>query len=228
MRASMGNVAIALGLAVGLQGCVTGSTDVVKFTPRSPQQQAMVRDGASVITSRGRLSVVTLRPATRLVENGRPVFIVNIQNQSKATLTFRTSQVSARQSLGGAARDLKVFSYEELVQEEKNAQVGRAIGVALVAGANSYSAGRSYWRQARADDQNAELTANVAAAGARNLEALEALAIKDNTLLPGETYGGRLVIQGPETGDMPSRSYTLVLPVGADVHEFTISQGPAT
>jgi hypothetical protein len=211
--------------AVGLQGCVTTSNDVVRFTAASPQQQALIRDGASVITSRGKSSVVTLRPATRAVMNGRPVFIVQIQNLSKQPITFRVADVSARQEHGSEARDLKVFSYEELVQEEKNAQVGRAIGVALVSGANSYSAGRGYWRQARANDENAALAANVAAQGAQNLQALEALAIKDNTLLPGETYGGRLAIQGPEADNTPARSYTLVLPVGSDVHEFHISQG---
>jgi hypothetical protein len=204
----------AAGVAMlSLAGCVTTSTDVVRFTPKSPQQQAMIRDGESVIISRGKISQVTLRPATRQVINGRPTFIVDIQNLSRQPVTFRVSEVSAQQMLGPEPHDLKVFSYDELVQEEKNAQVGRALGVALVAGANSYSAGRSYWRQARADDQNADLAANVAAAGARNLQALEMLAIKDNTLLPGETYGGRLVLQGPEAGD-------------TDVHQFQIAQGP--
>jgi hypothetical protein len=225
MRTQIQGAAALLALA-GLAGCVTASNDVVRFLPRSPQQQAMIRDGASVITSRGRLSVVTLRPATRQVTNGRPVFMVEIQNLSKQPLTFHVADVSARQSMGAEAHDLKVFSYDELVQEEKNAQIGRAIGVALVAGANSYSAGRSYWRQADASDRNADLATRVAVQGAANLQALETLAIKDNTLLPGETYGGRLAIQGPD-GDTPSRSYTLLLPIGSDVHEFNISQGPA-
>lgn len=224
MRMNIGFAAIA-PIAVVLSGCVTTSNEIVRFTPSSPQQQALLRDGQSVITSRGRNSVVTLRPATRQVQDGRPVFIVEMQNLSKTPLTFRVADVIVKQTLDGETRNLKVFSYDELVQDEKNAQVGRAIGVALVGGLNSASAGRGYWRQARADDQNEQLAANVSAAGARNLAALDTMAIKDNTLLPGESYGGRLVLQGPEASDAPSRSYTLDVPVGPDVHQFKIAQG---
>src|SRR5690348_8561044 len=148
-----------------LSGCVTGSTEIVRFVPQAPQQQAMLRDGQSVIVSRSRDSLVTLRPATRNVVNGRPTFVVNIQNLSKKPLDFRVGNVVAQQIIGPETRELKVFSYEDLVQEERSAQVGRAVGVALLAGMNSYTAGNHYWRQARASDQNAELAANVAAAG---------------------------------------------------------------
>lgn len=209
-----------------LVGCVTSSTDVVRFVP-SPQQQMMMRDGQSVIVSRSQNSIVTLRPATRSVQNGRPVFVVNIQNLSKKQLEFRVANVSAQQIMADETRDLKVFSYEELVQEEKSAQVGRVVAVAMVAGLNSYTAGNHYWRQANAREENAELAANVSAAHEKNLAALEELAIKDDTVLPGETYGGRLVIQGPDGGDRSTKTYSLTIVVGSDVHRIRVSQEPS-
>jgi hypothetical protein len=211
--------------STALSGCVTNG-DVVRFNAQSPSQEAMIRDGESVIVSRSKNSVVTVRPATRQV-SGRPIFIVTVQNISKKPLNFLVSNVHAAQAIDGNEQDLKIYSYEELAQEERNAQVGRAILVGVVAGANSYSAGNRYWRQQNANAQNAEMAAGVAEAGARNLADLEAMAIKDNTVLPTETYGGRLVIQGPSTGEASMKAYTLTIPLGPDTHRIQISQGPA-
>ena len=211
--------------ALLLSGCVTASTDVVHFVP-TPQQQALMRDGQSVIVSRAKNSIVTIRPATRAVQNGRPIFIVNIQNVSRQPLEVRLANVSAEQMVAGNTRELKVFSYDELVQEEQQAHTGRVVVAALAAGMNSYSAGNHYWRQVNASNQNAELAATVAATHERNLAALEQLAIKDDTILPGETYGGRLVIQGPES-DTALKTYNLSIAVGPDVHRIQVSQGPS-
>lgn len=218
--------AAAVFCSTALSGCVTNS-DVVRFNAQSPSQEALIRDGESVIISRSKNSIVTVRPAMRQVSE-RPIFIVTIQNTSKKPLNFFVSKIQAAQIIDGEERDLKVYSYEELAQEERNAQVGRAILVGVAAGANSYSAGNRYWRQQNANMQNAEMAAGVAHVGARNLAALEAMVIKDDSVLPAETYGGRLVIQGPATGEAPLKAYTLTIPLGADTHRIQVSQGPVT
>ncbi len=219
-------VAAAVVCSTVLSGCVTNS-DVVRFNAQSPSQETMIRDGESVIVSRSKNSIVTVRPATRQVSD-RPIFIVTVQNTSKKPINSLVSNVHAEQAIDGDKRDLKIYSYEELAQEERSAQVGRAIMVGVVAGANSSSAGNRYWRQQNANAQNAEMAAGVAEAGARNLAALEALAIKDNTVLPAETYGGRLVIQGPSSDEARMKAYTLTIPLGPDRHRIQISQGPVT
>jgi len=220
-------VAAALIGAVMVSGCVTAGTDVVRFQTKSPQQFVAMRDGQSVITSRGRFSAVTLRPALRQV-GSRPVFIVGIENASKRPLDFVVSNVEATQVIDGEARNLKVYKYDELVQEEQNAQVGRAVLVAALGGVNSGLAGRNEYAQARAEDQNAVLAQNVAAQGQMNLEQLEQLAIKDQTIMPGETYGGKLYVEGPAGSDkVRSKLYTLTLMVGPDRHEIQVTQGPS-
>lgn len=57
------------------------------------------------------------------------------------------------------------------------------------------------------------------------MAALEQTVIKDNTLLPGEWYGGQLHLQPPSSDDGPVKTYTIVVVVGADRHEITVVQG---
>ena len=204
--------------------CGTAGNEVVQFQAQKTQQ-VMMRDGESTITSRALNSIVTMRSADRKV-GSRPAFIVGIQNISRKPLDFRVGDVLAVQIVGGqATARLKVFSYDELVQEEQNAQVGRAVLVGVLGGVSAGLAGRNEDRQNQAAYQNAVLASQVGAAGQQNLAALEQLTIKDQTLLPGETYAGKLYVQAPE-GSGGAKMYALTLPVGPDQHEIVITQGP--
>jgi hypothetical protein len=50
----------------------------------------MMRDGQPALVSRQKNSVVLVRPASRQVQaNGRPVFVVGINNLSRASQDFR-------------------------------------------------------------------------------------------------------------------------------------------
>jgi hypothetical protein len=218
-------LAAALAAAATVAGCVTAGTDMVRFETKSPQQFVAMRDGESIITSRGRFSTVTVRPATRQIGN-RPVFIVGIENTSKRPVDFAVANVHVTQDTGGGVNELKVYNYNELVQEENNAQVARALLVGALGGVNSGLAGRSYYRQDVAAEQNAALATQVAAAGQQNLAALEQLAIKDDTVMPGEMYGGKLYIDGPVSSDASkTKFYTINVMVGPDRHEIHVAQG---
>src|ERR1700680_2932837 len=116
-----------VALSAALAGCVTNS-ETVQFRTSNPQQQAMMRDGQPAIISRQKNSVVLVRPASRQLQaNGRPVFIVGINNLGRGPLDFRVDQVEATQRVGAAEFSLPVVTYEMLVQEEKNRQVAMAI-----------------------------------------------------------------------------------------------------
>ncbi len=185
-----------------------------------------MRDGSSMITSQGKFSTVSVRPATRLV-GSRPVFVVGIQNFSKGPLDFRVGNVAATEIVNGqAVKDLKVYTFDELVAEERSAQVGRALLVGVVAGVNSGFAGRNIYSQYRADAQNEQLAATVAATGEQNLAALEQLTIKDHTIMPGEQYAGKLSVEGPTEGS-GAKTYSIVLMVGPDRHDIQVVQEAA-
>ncbi|MEY9885250.1 hypothetical protein [Bradyrhizobium sp. CCBAU 43298] len=226
----------------------TGET--VSFRASNPQQQALMRDGQPALVSRQKSSLVLVRPASRQMQaNGRPVFVVGINNLSKQPVDFRVGQVEAVQHAAGSDFEMKVVTYEMLVQEERNRQVAAALLTGLAAGANAYSAANaghgSYTTpsgrtgtfysptaaviaQNNAAVQNEAMIAATVETGQRNMAALEQAVIKDNTLMPGEWYGGQLHLAPPVASESGGpKTYTIVITVGTDRHVIDIAQGPA-
>ena len=237
-----------VALCATLGGCVT-TGETVAFHASNPNQHALMRDGQPALVSRQKSSLVLVRPASRQLQaNGRPVFVVGINNLSNGPVDFRVAQVEVTQHVGGSDYPMKVVTYEMLVQEEKNRQVAMAILGGVAAAANSYSASRAgygsyttphgrtgtfYSPTAAAIAQNNAAAQNEALIGAtieqgqRNMATLEQAVIKDNTLMPGEWYGGQLHIAPPVDQGGAEKAYTIVITVGSDRHVIDISQGPA-
>jgi hypothetical protein len=241
---------IALLCAAVVGGCVT--TETVQFKPRA-DQQSITRDGVPGLVSTRKDSIVIARPAAREFQiGGRPVFVIAIYNRSKGPEEFRVSNVSVTQNVNGNDAQLRVITYEELVSEEKTRQTIAAIATGLaVAGtaisasqagyynANStvytprgayqvhttgYSPAAASIAQSNTNAQNAELISATIERGQANMATLERAVIKDNTLMPGEWYGGQLHIAPLASQDGP-RTYTISVAVGSDRHEIQISQG---
>jgi hypothetical protein len=241
---------IALLCAAVVAGCVT--TETVQFQPKT-DQQAMVRDGVPGLVSTRKDSIVIARPAAREFQiGGRPVFVIAIYNRSRGPEDFRVSNVRVTQNVNGNDAQLKVITYEELVSEEKTRQTLAAIGAGLAVVGNSMSAAQAgYYNanstvftprgtfqvhttgyspaaaaiaQSNANAQNAELVSATIERGQANMTMLERAVLKDNTLMPGEWYGGQLHIAPLASQDGP-KSYTITVAVGTDRHEIQISQG---
>ena len=241
---------IALLCAAVVGGCVT--TETVQFKPRA-DQQSITRDGVPGLVSTRKDSIVIARPAAREFQiGGRPVFVIAIYNRSKGPEEFRVSNVSVTQNVNGNDAQLRVITYEELVSEEKTRQTIAASATGLaVAGtaisasqagyynANStvytprgayqvhttgYSPAAASIAQSNANAQNAELISATIERGQANMATLERAVIKDNTLMPGEWYGGQLHIAPLASQDGP-KTYTISVAVGSDRHEIQISQG---
>src|SRR4029077_15472797 len=132
-----------VALCAALGGCIS-TGDTVAFRASNPQQQAMMRDGQPALVSRQKNSLVLVRPASRQVRtNGRPVFVVGINNFGKQPVEFRVSEVHATQDVGASDYGMQVVTFEMLVQEEKNRQVAAAILTGVAGAANAYSASRA-------------------------------------------------------------------------------------
>jgi hypothetical protein len=238
----------AAALCAVLGGCVsTGET--VSFKATNPQQQAMMRDGQPALVSRQKNSLVLVRPASRQLQaNGRPVFVVGINNIGRQPVDFRVVQVEAIQRVGSAEYSMPIVTYEMLVQEEKNRQIAAAILTGVAAVGNSYSASRAGYgsyttpsgrtgtfysptaaaiAQGNAAAQNEAMIASTIETGQRNMAALEQSVIKDNTLMPGEWYGGQLHLAPPTDQGGGPKTYSIVITVGPDRHVVDIAQGPA-
>jgi hypothetical protein len=237
-----------VALCAASSGCVT-SAETVQFKASNPQQQAMMRDGQPALVSRQKSSLVLVRPASRQLQaNGRPVFVVGINNFGKGPVDFRIAQVEAVQHVGASDYSMQIVTYEMLAQEEKNRQVAAAIFAGVAGAANAYSASRAGYgtyttpsgrtgsfysptaaavAQNNAAVQNEAIFAATIETGQRNMAALEQAVIKDNTLMPGEWYGGQLHLAPPTEQSGGRKSYTIVIIVGSDQHVVDVAQGPA-
>jgi hypothetical protein len=240
----------AIVLAAMTAGCVT--TESVRFQPKS-YQEALVRDGNPAVVSRQKSSVVILRPAARqFTAGGRPIFVVGISNLTKGPLNFRMADIDAAQIVQEQPQPMKVVTYEELVTEERNRQIMAAVLTGIAGGINSAAASQSgYYRsrttvntpqgtytaqtvgysptasaiaQANASVQNQQMMAATIERGQQNMAHLEGTVIKDNTLLPGEWYGGQLHLSPPSSEVSGAKLYTVAIAVGQDRHEFQIVQ----
>jgi hypothetical protein len=237
-----------VALCAALGGCIS-TGDTVAFRASNPQQQAIMRDGQPALVSRQKNSLVLVRPASRQVRtNGRPVFVVGINNFGKQPLEFRVSEVEASQHVGASDYGMQIVTFEMLMQEEKNRQVAAAILTGVAGAANAYSASRAGYgsyttpsgrtgtfysptaaviAQNNATMQNEAMFAATVETGQRNMAALEQSVIKDNTLMPGEWYGGQLHLAPPTDQPGGQKTYTIVITVGSDRHVIDVAQGPA-
>jgi len=245
---------VSVALAFICSACVT--TEPVQFHPTA-EQQSLVRDGQPAIVSTQKSSIAILRPAARQFQvGGRPVFILAIYNRSSQPQNFRIANVSAIQQLNGTEAPLNVITYKQLVNEEQTRQAFRAIGTGLAAAGNSMSAAQAGYfhsnatvygpggtynvtttgysptaaaiAQSSANAQNAQMINATIEQGRANMTMLERAVIKDDTLLPGEWYGGQLHIQPLISQDGPMKLYSITVRIGADAHQFQISQGKGT
>lgn len=241
---------VALALAALCSACA--STETVQFQPK-PHQEALVRDGNPGLVSRQKSSIVIVRPATRqFVAGKRPAFVIGINNLSGIPLQFRVSDIQVVQNVNGHAANLKVITYEELVAEEHTRQVFAAVATGLAAGANAYSASQAgrysntstvytprgayqvntvgynptanAIAQANASAQNEAMISATIERGQQNMAALERGIIKDNTMLPGEWYGGQLVVAPLISSADGPKVYSITIMVGTDRHEINIVQ----
>jgi hypothetical protein len=237
-----------VALCAALGGCVS-TGEKVSFKASNPNQQAMMRDGQPALVSRQKSSVVLVRPASRQLQaNGRPVFVVGINNLGRQPVDFRVAEVEATQHVGSSDFGMQIVTYEMLAQEEKNRQVAAAIFTGLAVAGNAYSASRAGYGtyttpggrtgsfysptaaaivQNNAAVENEAMVASTIENGQRNMAVLEQAVIKDNTLMPGEWYGGQLHIAPPTDQAGGQKAYTIVITVGQDRHVVDISQGPA-
>lgn len=242
-----------LPLAAFCAGCA--SKETIRFQAGA-QQQAMMRDGNPALVSRQKGSIVLARPAARTFDsNARPAFIIGLNNLGAGPIEFAISNVRVTQRVEGREYALHVFTYDELAQEERNRQVAMAVLAGVAVGANAVAASNAgYYNrnstvstprgtyqvsttgysptaaaiaQSNAAAQNEAIVATTIEQGQRNMANLERAILKDNTLLPGEWYGGQLHLSVPSDGAGRAKQYIVVVDLGQDRHELVIEQGTA-
>ena len=105
-------------------------------------QQSIVRDGSKVLIS-AKQNVIMIKVAQG-IRGDRPAFAILISNMTENRIDFDPlSIIASYRDDGGIFRKLRVYSYDELVAEERNRQALSAIVVGLAAVSNNMQAAQS-------------------------------------------------------------------------------------
>jgi hypothetical protein len=131
---------LGAGLIIALLLAACARVEVATFQP-AQGQQTLIRDGVPVIYSRQRQSLVLLRPALRQFRAGkRPSYVLALYNLTNEPLQFMVANLHVAQVQDGQPKYLKVYTYDELVEEEHTRQAIQAVAVGLSAAGNAMSA----------------------------------------------------------------------------------------
>jgi len=245
-------IAVVCG-ALLLSGCVSTEVAHFKAQGPS-QQAIVRDGRNAIVSKKKNSIVLVSPASRQFGARSRPVYVVAMTNLSRGPLDFHVSDVTVTQTRDGTpVATLPVITYEQLVSEERSRQVAAALLIGLAAGANAAAAanagyGHSYgtvvtprgniatysattynpgvaaFAQANAAAENAVMIDNAVETGRRNLAALEQQVIKDNTLMPGEWYGGQLHFAPPQATEGKPKTYTITIRIGDDVHEIEVVQ----
>lgn len=124
-------------LIVGIQGCATYGK--ISGIP-SEGQRSVFKDGRLTLISI-KQNTVAIAPDTETVTSGqRGDFVIAVNNGTSQDILFSSEDVTAYVDSNGQITALKVFSYDELVAEEKKRQAWAAVGAALQGAADSMNA----------------------------------------------------------------------------------------
>lgn len=116
-----------------IQGCAT----TLQISPlASEDQEAIYQDGVQTLISKKKALVAVRPSATTCTSDERPTFVVSVFNGIDEPFDFSTENIQVE--VNGVTQ--KVFTYDELVAEVKNAQAWQAVAVALGAMAQSMNA----------------------------------------------------------------------------------------
>lgn len=126
-----------LAIIVVTQGCATYGR--ISGNPLG-NQKSVYKDGRKTLIS-VKQSTVAIAPETDTVTSGqRGNFVIAVNNGTNHEILFSTEDVTAYSKTNGQRLALKVFSYDELVAEEKKRQAWAAVGAALQGAADSMNA----------------------------------------------------------------------------------------
>jgi hypothetical protein len=236
--------------------CACVSTEQVAFKANPGQTALQREGKPAISSVGKNSIVLLSRIARELPQGQRVGYVLAMQSRSPSPLDFQVQNIEATQTFPDRSpQPIEILTLSKLQREEQTRQVVGAILVGLAAGANAASASRAgYYHststvytprgayavqttgyspvanaiaQSNAAAQNAAMIDAAVATGQANLARLENDYVKDHTLLPGEWYGGVVGIEPPAYSDAgETKTYTLSVRVGPDVHRFDIVQTP--
>ena len=130
---ALGNLSLFMLLSFPLSSCVS----TIQMSPvAKPNQSITYRDGVPVIASGNNTKIEASPKANNRQSGERVKFYFSVYNGSTNPVNFSTENIIAKVD----GKDLKVFSFDELVAETEKQRRSNALAVALLGVAQSINA----------------------------------------------------------------------------------------
>jgi len=219
----------AVAIAAAMAGCVP--VEKAEFGQMAGQT-VVVRDGRQAVLSRGRATELIVAPASRVQGDFRPAYVAMIRNMSGAPITFMYSDITVTQVEDG--KPLKVWTVDQLQSEARGNAIVGAILLGAAGAAGGYYAGSGQVNGYRYtySGYNSGVGAALASRNVNqvtqqaqaNIANLENNMLKDNTIMPGEVYGGRFVFDGAKVKSRTDpKHYRISFKIGPDSHVIDLT-----
>ncbi len=218
----------AASAALVLAGCVTAEKS--SFSKQAGQE-VLVRSGRDAILSQTGSTQLIVAPVSRSQQMPRPTYVALIRNSGPKPVTLRYADISVVQTDTG--KPLKVWTVDQLQSEARGQAIALALFGGMAGAASGYYSGSgnvngnhySYSGYNSAVG-SAVANANIRSAaleGELNVAALESNMLMDNTILPGESYGGAFVFDPAKVKKSSyPKQYTINFKIGNDVHKIQL------
>ncbi|WP_333586100.1 hypothetical protein [Phenylobacterium sp.] len=232
---------------------VTGCATTYSLSPVAGEGQQVTYDrGIATVASEGEKAVVRVAP-TATVFDARMTLGVVAYNLSEEGVNLGVENVRVFTAAGAPVR---VYSYEQLEKEAKNAAAWQTFAVALSAASQAYSASQpttvntygsvygsggyaSYsghttvYNPANAALANAAAQAqadrrisNIRADLDATLAGLGSVMLRTTTVPPGQIFGGNVVAERPVFAKDEAPRLKVVVDFAGEEHEFEFGVGP--
>jgi hypothetical protein len=89
--------------------------------------------------------------------------------------------------------------------------------------ATTYDPARAQLAQQAASAQTNREISELRSQGEQNLQRLQQTILKDNTVMPGEWYGGSIVLDPPDIAESGATTYSIVVIFAGEQHTFSVS-----
>lgn len=225
-----------------LSGCAT----VVKLTPHAFDSQSVIyNQGKQLIVSpQKNIVAVGIVSGKQILAGKRADFVVIVDNIENQPFHFSTENITARCQ----TKQLKVYSYEELVAEIESQRKWAIIAAALYAAAGTmqasqagqqynygtyrtntgqlgtysgytYNAAAAQQAQAQVNMQTQQFMDNMNKSYNSNIGDIENKILQKTTIFPGSRHGGVVKIEIPEKTE--DQYLNITVESNEDIHNFS-------
>ncbi len=231
-------------------GCATYG--LITATPIE-NQKAIFKDGKKSLISLKKNIVIVTPLEDKFSSEQRGDFLIEVKNGLRRDFVFSTDNISAKSTDSESSGEipLKIFSYEDLVKEEKDRETWETVSAAVqgvsdsiqaqnagysktygtytygTSGYGSYSSSTYNYAEAQAARNQAEADsdarfARIVDEDQTNMHDLSSTVLKKETIFPKSWYGGIVKIKLPTITETPGK-LTITIEAGDEHHVFNFT-----